>query len=326
MSTLTIISQALAYDDDGATSNPSQRPVDWKRTITKLPVNNPSTAKLTVEPSSAKTVFDGARSTSIDGTTTLSLASSSSEPGRYRITATSGTSPAFRTPRTVTASGISLALTIDQNLVLKVTAASGTPFAAILAGDTVFIPGTATGDAAGPFNSLNVGHWSVLTASATILTLTRASGTVFEGIGETVVPSANTQLQAFSTSGVQVGDTVELVSGFAATSLRAYTILAVNPLWIEIFSSSPLGSQVGIVPTATGFLVYTSTKRYIQIEVDQECVLRLNGDTGNTNRLSPWIPGDKAFQAEFKKTGPVWKLELVNKSNAPMSVLVISAE
>jgi hypothetical protein len=325
MSTLTIISQALAFDDDEASSNPTRLPVNWKRTIANVPVEHPATEPLTIEPLGSVTVVDGTRSTSIDGTTTFAIAPNPVDASRYRITRTSGTPPLFRTDRGLTLSGVALTLAVMPSLAMTVTAVSGS-FAGVLPGDVVFIPGVSTGDSAGPFNLLNEGFWSVLSVTATVLTMTRASGQVFSGVGEAVTPGTNTALQAFSASGVQVGDTVELVSAFATTSRRAYEVVAVNPGWVEILSTAPLGAETGIVPGASGLLFYTNAKRFIYIETDQECVVRLNGQTGDETKLVPWVAGKKNLVAEFRMTGTVWKLVLVNKASTTAEAVVISAE
>jgi hypothetical protein len=325
MSTLTIISQALAFDDDEASSNPSRLPVNWKRTIANIAVDHAATEPLQIEPMGVATVIDGTRSTSIDGTTAFSIAPNPIDASRYRIARTGGTPPLFRTDRSLALSGVALTLAVTPSLAMTVTAVSGS-FSGVLPGDVVFIPGVSTGDSAGPFNVLNEGFWTVLTVTATVLTMTRVSGQVFNGVGESVTPGSNTALQAFSASGVQVGDTVELVSGFATTSRRAYEIVAVTPTWIEFLSTAPLGAETGVLPTATGILFYTNAKRFIYIETDQECVVRLNGDTGDKNKLVPWVAGQKNFVAEFRMTGTVWKLVLVNKASTTAQAVVISAE
>lgn len=326
MSTLTIISQALAYEDSGANSNPTQRPIDWKRTIAGLPVENPSTVPVTIEPLGTATVIDGTRATSVDGTTAFSLSASSVDSTRYRILNTGGTAPVFRTARSITVSGIQLTLVVGANLAVTVTAGSGTPFVNIQPGDVVFLPGAATGDSASPFNALNVGYWTALTVTSTVLTMVRPTGTIFSGVGEVVTPTANAQLQAFSTAGVQIGDTLELAAGFASTALRAYDIVAVNPSWVEIVSTLALGAQTGILPTASGFLVYTNAKRWLALEVNQECAIRVNNDSGSTQRVTPWLAGDKSFPGQYSKTGPVWKLQIVNRANVAAQAVVFSAE
>ncbi len=317
---------AVAYEDTGSNSNPKQKPVDWSKTLSNLPVESPSTYLAKIPALGSLTVIDGSRSTSIDGTTVFSIEVSSIDANRYRVTRTGGTAPAFRTARTADCSAIALTLTVNANLSVTVQAGSGTSFSAAVVGDVVFIPGASTGDSASPFNTVNEGYWTVLSRTNTSLQLARAAGTVFSGIGEVVTPSTAAQLQVFSADGIQVGDTVELAAGFASTSLHSYGVLAVNPSWFEFESTAPLGEETGIMPTASGIVFYTASKRWLRVEVDQECVARFNGDTGNTNRIEPVIAGDKNYTGWCEKFGSVWKLVIVNRSTSQLSLVVLSAE
>lgn len=327
MSKLTIISKALSFEDVGVTSNPSQRPINWEKTLSSVPVFNPATRLLEIEPLATLNIVDGSRSTSIDGTTAFEIAISPLASDRYRITNTGGTAPAFRTNRSLACSGIVLTLVVNANLSMTITAGSGTPFSAVIAGDTVFVPGVTTGDTASPFNTLNEGYWVVLSAISTAITVARfADSGVFSGVSEVVIPTVNDQIQAFTAAGVQVGDTVEISAGFAFTAQHAYDVIAVNPKWIEIESAAPLGPQTGIVPTASGMVFYKTALRFLRIESDQECVVRMNGDTGNTNRLEPLIPGDSNHAAWCEKFGPVWKLDIVNRTMATIHLVVLQAE
>lgn len=326
MSRLTVISQAVAYEDVGASSNPTQNPIGWARTISNLPVENPGTQLLRIAPLTTATIFDGTRSTSLANDSVFALTLSPEDSNRYRITNTGGTAPAFRTARAVDCSSIALTFVVNTNLTVTVTAGSGTPFASALVGDTVFIPGTSTGDTASPFNDLNLGLWTVLSRSNTSLVLIRFSGTVFSGLGEVVTPTAAAQLLVYSPTGVQVGDTVEIAGGFASTAQHSYEVLAVTPRWIEFQSTSPLGAESGVVPTTSGMLFYITAKRWLRLEGDQEMVVRLNGDAGNTNRVEPVIPGDPDFVGWHEKFGSVWSLVIVNRSTAVLNLVVASAE
>jgi hypothetical protein len=326
MSALTLILKALSFNDDAANSNPTQKPIDWSRTLSSIPVENAGTLPVPVEPGATVTVFNGSRTTLIDNTTQFSLALSPSDGNRYRITWTGGTAPGFRTDRNVATSGTALTFTVNANQTTTVTAASGTPFSSVQVGDTVFIPGVSTGDAASPFNALNEGYWNVLSVSGATVTLSRLAGEVFAGFAQVVTPSANSYFQAFSSTGVQVGDTVEISNGFSASAQHAYDLVAVNPAWIEFQSTAPLGAQTGISPTAAGLVIYTAAKRYVYVETDQEVVLRMNGDAGNSCRLEPIIPGDKKFVGVFMKLGHVWRLDVVSRSSARANCVVLSAE
>ena len=73
-------------------------------------------------------------------------------------------------------------------------------------------------------------------------------------------------------------------------------------------------------------LFYTENKRIVYIEADQECVVRLNGDSGNTQRISPIEPGNASKPGMYLKSGDVFSMTIVNKSFATLNVLVVSAE
>jgi hypothetical protein len=326
MSRLTVISQAVAYEDVGASSNPTQKPIGWARTVSNLPVENPGTQSLQVPPLSTATVFDGTRSTSIASNTAFNLTLSPADSTRYRITHVSGTAPAFRTARSVNLSATTVTLLVNQNLTVTVTVLAGTPFTGVQVGDTVLIPGVTTGDPTSPFNSLNEGLWTVLSRSNSSLVIVRPSGSVFSGIGESVVNPTTSQFLVYSATGVQVGDTVEIAAGFASTTLHSYEVLAVTPEWIEFQSTSPLGEEAGITPGTTGLVFYTSSKRWLRMECDQECVVRMNGATDNSNRVEPVIPGNKDFIGWHEKFGSVWSLVVVNRSTAVLNLVVMSAE
>lgn len=323
MSALTLTIQALGYDDDRATSNPLDAPILWRRSMANVPVENPETRQYAVDPLGSVTVIDGSRSLSVDGTTEFSLALKAAT--RYRMTWTDGTAPGFRTDRNLDASSVELTLTLNSNLSVTVTG-SGSVFAAVQVGDVVFVPGLSTGDSASPFSPLNEGLWTVLSNGADSITIARAQGETFQGASEVVTPSSASQFQAFSATGVQVGDTIEISGGFSAATQRSYDLVAVNPKWIEFQSTFPLGPETGVLPTAAGIAIYTTAKRFVAIQSDQELVVRFNGDTGSTNRVTPIIPGDKNFPGVEVKLGLVWKLVVVNRSSARATVKVSSAE
>lgn len=326
MSALTRTLVALAYDDTGSTSNPTQIRVNRTKSVMNIAVENAGTVPVPLGPGASATVIDGTRALSLDGTTAFSIALSPLDPIRYRVTWTGGTNPVLRTDRALVTATIPLTLAVLGNLTMTVTAGSGTPFSAVQVGDQVLVPGVSTGDPTSPFNPLNEGLWYVLTSTSTILTLTRAAGTVFSGASEVVTPADNTFFLVFSSTGVQVGDTLDVSAGFASSAWHSYEVLAVSAKWIEIQSTLPLGAQTGVLPGTAGFVVYTSAKRWILIEADQEVVVRLNGDSGNSNRLSPWLAGDEDLAGTFEKCGTVWKLVVVNMSNSPANVVVASAE
>jgi WD40 repeat protein len=239
---------------------------------------------------------------------------------------TVGTDAAFRVDRNLDLSSIQLTLVVQTNGSLKITAGTGTPFSSLQAGDEVFIPGTSTGDIAGAFNVLNEGFWSVLATGSSGANVTLIRSGDFSGYGEVVTPSAPGQLIGFAADGVQEDDKIELSAGFAPAARRTFNLVAVTSKWVEFKSSTPLAAESGIAPGSSGIKFYTDEKRFVQIEVDQDATVRLNGDTGSTLKLSPWWAGDPKQVATMIKVGPVWSLKILNTSSQALHCKIISAE
>lgn len=326
--TLDLYSLTLASGDPVASNSPNLKFVEWKRAQRAIPVQNPKSEGLAIAPGAEVTVFDGSRTLALDSTTTFDLALSPLAPDRYRITFTGGTNPGFRTDRGLDLTGIALTLTEQANGSLLVAAGAGTPFVSLQAGDEAFIPGLMTGDPSSPFNALNQGRWSVLGvgAAGANVTLVRPNGTEFQGISENVTPTAAGQLLGYSAAGVQVGDGLDISAGFTQSTWRSFNIAAVTSKWIEVQCAQALAAETGVAPGAAGFQVFSSFKRYVRLESDQECVVRVNGDTGSYNRVGPWTPGDPEMIGEYVKSGPTWTLKVLNRSTQVANLTVISAE
>lgn len=324
--TLVLASLTQAYSDTPHTATPAMKSVDWASQVA-VAVANAKTDPYKLAPGDTLSVFNGVRSTAVDGTTQFSLALSTLSSNRYRFTATAGTAPAFRTDRGLALATQSVTVTVNSNQTATVSA-NASAFSAVQVGDLVLIPGPSTGDAATVFNALNEGAWSVLSVATdgSSVQVTRLADVSFAAVTETVTVGANSQLVAFSAAGVQVGDQVNISAGFSASVQKSYTVAAVTPSWFEIVSTAALPVSAVATPGAAGIQFYSAAKRYIRILADQECIPRLNGDTGNSNRVSPWTPGDRALMGEFVKVGPTWSLTVQNASQSVMNLVVVSAE
>jgi hypothetical protein len=326
MSALTYITKVLAYDDLPKTNNPRRVGIDRTVSLVNIPVENDQTAKFDLDPGASVVAIDGTRSTAQDGTTAYTLTLHPFDPTTYRLTYVSGTAPAFRTDRGLNLETVALTLTVNPNQTLTIEAATGTPFSAVQSGDVVFIPGVSTGDAPSQFNPLNEGSWYCLATGGATIVVGRAPGTVFSGSSDSVTPTTTNAIQAFSATGVQVGDTVDISAGFAQNTQRSYEITAVNPFYIEFISTLPLGLESAIEPGVDGLVIYTAAKRFIGIECEEEIVVQYNGDTGNTNRVTPLLAGSRKFTGSALKWGTTWKLVLVNRTQLRHTVTVYSAE
>lgn len=325
--TLNITNRTLGHSDPNNTTgnDPLKKSVDWGSNII-VSVNNPATVPYTLAPGASVTLFDGSRTIAADGTTQWTLSLSSLASDRYRFTHTSGTAPALRTDRGLTLSAVSVAATVNANQTVTF-AAPAASFSAVQVGDVLFVPGPETGDASTVFSSLNQGFWTVLAVAAngSSVQVSRGSGT-FTGFTETVTLASNAQLQAFSSSGVQVGDGVFVSAGFSTPVLHGYTVLAVNPKWFEVRATAALPVSAVATPGASGVLFYAAAKRYIELWSDQECVIRVNGDTGDSNKVSPWQAGDILQAGHYIKAGVTWSAVVVNKTTSVMNIQLITAE
>lgn len=326
--TLNLIANILAYGDVGTTSNPQRRYVDWSINRS-YQVANAKAEAYVLAPGASLTVFSGTRTTAIDNTTQFQMALSTLSSTRYRFTWTAvGTAPALRTDRGINLATHVITMTANSNSTLTMASGTAADFAAVQAGDTIFIPDVTTGDAASPFNPLNTGYWVVMSVTNNqTLQLARPSGSSFSGVSEVVTPSLSTSVWAFSAAGVQVGDSVNINAGFDSSIQGTYQVVAVTSKWFEVIATQPLPTTETALPTASGMIFYTSAKRYLRVEVDQAAVLRLNGATDNTNMLAPWSPADPDNTATYEKVGPCWQAVVVNQSQtASLNLLVISAE
>lgn len=326
MSILNLYSLTLGYSDATQNNNPGLRDVDWKRSIQGVEVQNPKNEGATVPPGAEVTVFDGTRATSVAGDTAFDLSLSPLAADLYRITHSAGTNPVLRTARALALSGTALTLTSLGNGSMTVAAGAGTPFSAVQAGDEIMITGTLTGDASTPFSSLNQGRWTVLAVNGggASVTVARPAGQDFQGVSEIVTPTDNAQVYAYSQAGVQIGDKLKISAAFASASQKTYRVEAVTSKYVEVRSSLPLPAESAKTPGAAGFQFFTAGKRFIQVEVNQDAQLRINGSLGA--ELSPWTPGDPAAPGEYKHTGPVYSLSIINRSPQTLNAKIISAE
>lgn len=271
-----------------------------------------------VPPGESLTLFSGQRTITADTTTifTMTLSPIPVDP-IYRFSWTSGTAPGLHTDRGINLSSQTVTVTLNSNETVTIVANSGS-FTAVQVGDQVFVPGTLTGDAAGPFNAANTGFWTVLSkAGSTTLTLARRTGESFSGISESVTVAAASDFQVASPGPVQRGDGVDVLAGFSAPILRIYTVREVTATWFEVVASDPLPtSEVGTGGTPPAF--YTAAKRLIWVMVDQEATVTVNG--GTPQRVSPLVAGQ--VPGFFIASSPVYSLAVANRSAQTMKVSV----
>ncbi len=329
MSKLNQSINIVMFDDANASNNPLLKVVDWTQKLNGVPIENPVSERLTLDPSEARTVFSGVRTLLVDGTTVFALSLSPLDPTIYRLKATSGQVPGFRTNRALALNGETLTVTVDNNAVANFELASlSTPtFTGVVVGDTVYVPGTLTGDTASPLGPLNEGYWVVIAAATRKLSLKRLPGEAFQGAAGAFALTTDVQVRAFSSGPVQPGDTLSISAGFSVVTRNTYVVASVTDDTVEFSSTEPLPLETGISPGAAGIQIYSRSKSYLRIEVDQSTVVRINGDTSDLQRLDPRKPADPQGFGWWDRWGPVWQLVLVNKNTGEqLHATVMTAE
>lgn len=322
MASLDLYSLTLAVGDPVNGSDPSLRYVDWRRTQKGIQVANPSVDSRQILPRQSLSIIDSVRSLNWGSDTTLTLSVSTLSSTRYRLTY-AGSQPVFRTDSGLTLSNQTVTATDLNNGSMTFTAPTG--FGSVQVGDTIFIPGLMTGDASGPFSPLNQGFWSVIGLVTNGVMVTRLPGQEFQGISESVAVTSNSQIVAFAPEGVQVNDKVKFNSSFSPINQNVYTVESVTPTWIEFTSTTPLLPEE--ISSNSALIVYgPGTKRYLKIEVDQDCVVQCNGDSSPSQIVSPWYAGDPQQVGQYIRTGPCWLLTIQNLSDQTLNLTVISAE
>lgn len=330
MTNINIHSNIMIFNDStDVTNNPKRRYVDWTRHLMGISVNNPLTRSLSVPPGQTVSVFSGVRAITQNPGNSYAISLRSGSSTIYRLSWTGPADPEFVTSRTIV--GVSArhaTILINNNITLTLTLDGiGTPLSGISVGDKLFIPGTSTGDSAGPFDIANEGEWIVLGVSALSLTLQRSSAIAFQGVNETVVLTSDSNFLVYAENNVQVGDTVDILGGFSPVSCRPLAISSVKPTYIEFMSTEPLPLESGVALTAPDWYIYSSAKRFIHVETDQDSKALINGDTSEAGRMVPVVAGDVNQTAILQKWGTVWSLSLVNRSQtAWLNATVVTVE
>jgi hypothetical protein len=326
---LNVTTKILAYGDRQVNDNPRLKFVDWVRDTSGLVVRNPRSESYGIAPGATLVAFNGIRTTSLGSNTAFSVALSPLDPSTYRFTWTGGTNPTLRIDRglTLNANTVTFAVLGNNTVNVSVPSDATFDFTGVVLGDVVFIPHITTGDTANVLSVLNSGYWTVLgVTDSKHISLARAANQTFEAVSESILLTSSSQFQAYSASGVQVGDKVDISLNFATSTQKTYDVTNVTSTFFEVSSTSPLPPETGITPTAAGMIFYTDAKRFLYLETDQETCIRLNGSTDNSQRISPVEPSNPDAPGVYLKNGPVWSLSVINRSSVTANVNVFHAE
>jgi hypothetical protein len=308
---LNIINQFMCYSDPSVTDNPHQRAFDHRRAINTLSVKNPYSSSKVLAPGQSFKLIDSTTEHGFQaGSTILTLDLISAEESLYRL---SVSGPAdLKTARSVS-SITSCAVTVNNNAVVEFNF-SGATLTGVQAGDLLRIKGAVLHDSGVcAFNPLNSGFWKILAVSGTKVSCVRPAGDVDQAIAENIA-DASSDVEFFADDGVQKGNKISISGTLSVVSQRVYEIKDVTPSYIDFVSTQPLPLESDLAYEADSIVIYSMVKKFFYIECDQECVIRFNGDTGDSNKLSPIAAGNSQLPAFMSKVGDSYICEIVNKS------------
>ena len=319
MNKLNLLVHLNGYQDTNASNNPSQNFFKWQRDLQGINIDEPTSKSITLPAGQTTSLFSGSVDTDADGTTTWNIALKSGTSQTYVISKASGTSPAFRVARAPGADATTQ-VTITKNAGLLTFASTGGTALNLIVGGVVVGDDVRIGSA---FNVVNRGKFKVLARTATSFTIEnpagQAEGPITLGVGFA------DQLSIFSSSGVQVGDKVDLVAGFSSVSFGTYEITDVSPDYIEIFSLEALPTESGVSNSPAAFIIYRDAKSFVYIEADQKLEIKIDGST-TPNSLEPMRAGTASVPGVFMSSASMKSLEVTNTSMETATIFFVTAE
>jgi len=323
MNVINITTQLLAYSDPTLTDNPQLKSIDWTRRLFQIAVSNPMSDAKTLYPGESFQIFDGTRSTSLDGSSVLSVELLSNTSNRYRLKVTSGNS-GFRTARLVFSIN-NVTVQINNNAIASFdfTAAN---ISNVQVGDIMRISGQLMYDS-GPFvfNPLNAGIWKVIGVNGTVVQAVRPTGESFSAANESVT-GASSQVSFYSSSGVQVGDKVSVNDTLSTVSRRVYEILDVTADSFDFVSGISIPEESNLTYSPGSLVFYSGAKKLVYIEDDQDAVVRFNDDSSDNNKVTPISAGNQNLIGYLHKFGDSYKVTVINKSINTMNVKFFTCE
>jgi hypothetical protein len=324
---LNIINSLLAYNDArGVTQNPLQRAFDWERRYASVPVKNATSDFTTIPAGASYTLFDGTRSlpTALSaGSSQMEIKKLDSSKSLYRLKITSGPGQ-FRAQRITDFNATTqISTVVNNNAVMTMTVpnSSNGDFTNAQVGDIVRVKGPSTGDnSQNAFSAANSGYWVVIAKDINNLNVTikRPSGTLFQGVNETVtlgVTLTSEQIMIYSQSGVLADDSFIIGGTFSPATHNNYDIQQVGPTFVDFVSGEPLPEEVSLtLADASDLIFYSSAKKLVYIETDQNIAVQYNLDTSHNNIVKPIQVGNDILVGYANKWGFTWKCTVVNRS------------
>lgn len=255
MSKLNFLVYLSTYSDSSPSNNPSLSNFKWSREITGIPASNPISEAFSLAPGESKTIFSGVRTLGVDGTTNFTLSLKPLSSSTYRLLATSGAAPLFRTARSTGANATTqVTATVNGPIVTYSSPASA---AAQFASFTGQVAGMTTNVTITADNAGTGGNSVLLTFNGTDDITTRILAWNTANPGNTVtltsgngaqIPNAATSMQlaggtatvvGLNMAAVQIGDSVRIGTQFNTLNQGKFKIIAksANSFTVENFTA-----------------------------------------------------------------------------------------
>lgn len=324
MAILNLQINTIAYLDQKTSNNPSLRAFDLGVKLLGQPIDRPRSEMFSVAPGETRTIFNGTRTTAIDGTTAFDISQPDlATPNLYRFSRSSGTFPVFRTDRIPAVDNTTvLAITVNGPL-MKLTHTGGTALDTtnIIVGDVLKI------ENGSGLNPANLGRFTILSKTSNSITVENLNATA-----ESATIIDFNKFLVYSNGGsnnqIQINDKVIISAGFSPAIWGTYTITEITPLYFEILVSTPNGLPIetGILPGTAGLVFYSSAKKFVLIAAQQKCSVRHNADTLDNNLLEPIEVNNPEKPAIYIKQGTSYALTIKNLSLETLNLIVATAE
>lgn len=313
MSTLKTLVFLQAYEDPISSNSPSKLSFKWAKE-TQLSTSNALSETFQIAPGTTQALFSGTRTLTQDGTTQYSLAPVMFTTSSYQLTNTGGAAPSFRTLRSIGTDATTQVTTSLNGPVLTFTFSGGTlpNLASVQAGDDVLIGSS--------FSSLNQGVWQVISLTTTSISVVNPTGFTEGPI--TLGSGFANQLRIFSSSGVQIGDTLVISGGFSPVSQNSYIITQVTDYYLQFSYTGSLPQESGIT---TEVAAYSMAKSMVYIETDQKITALINGSMSGP-QIVPAVSDGTVFPGMFLLNSGVYSLSVTNNSISTANVTLLSAE
>jgi hypothetical protein len=314
MSKFSALFYLNAYSDSHSSNAPDRNNFKWTRNYNGVSVRNPIGYGFSLAPGETKTLFNGVRALTQDNTTQYSIAPVAGNPNLYALSWVGGTNPTFRTGRTSGANATTQVTVTLNGPVLTFTSTGGQNFnlisGGVVVGDYVRIGNL--------FNVANQGmaDWKIISVTATSFSVSNQIGAAEGPI--TLGSGFANQIDIYSAAGVQIGDTLQILSGFSPVTQGSYQVTGVSDKFLQFASLSILPTEG---PFATEpIAVYSQAQKMVYLESDQNVTMSINGVSGSN--LGPFATTDACGNplcsgnqpGVFMTTSTIWSLTVTNTS------------